>query len=313
VNAVHSTAAVGTVSPESGLPPHGALAGLLEKGVKVIESLKAAGEPDAAKINQYMMQARQSEGPGLQSAMAVADKAINAPLRDMLSHLNNLLADPTHIFDPSDVVNQLANSVLDNLDTNIGQLIEGITSGPQKAFDAAQPAYDELLTNAERANQIAAAMRRAHTERSQASQNALSDLLPFPSVASSNNTRARSLTAGGRPMYAQIMSTAAVRRQQIAVAPERTVKAIAPLVTELNTLRAKAATARAAMPTYQANFSRQLNALMAGKTQSQINAQRDSLIALARTQLASDPKTRDAVIRQLTTETGKIRAEGHAP
>jgi hypothetical protein len=308
-----ATPAPGAVSVQSTLPPHGSLAGLFEKAVKQIESLKAAGDPDVAKVGQFMTQARQSEGPGLQSALAVADKSINAPLRDMLSHLNTLLADPTHIFDPSDVVNQLANSVLENLDTNIAQLVEGITSGPQQAFDAAQPAYDELLTNAERAKEIAAAMSRAHTERSQASQNALSDLLPFPAVASSSNARARSLATGGRPLYAQLMSTAKTRKQQIAVAPVRDVKAIAPLAAQLKTLRGKAASARAAVPTYQSNFSRQLNATMEGKTQAQIDARRDQLIAQARTQLATDPKTRDAVIRLLTTETGKVRARGDAP
>jgi hypothetical protein len=109
------------------------------------------------------------------------------------------------------------------------------------------------------------------------------------------------------------MSTAKTRKQQIAVAPVRDVKAIAPLAAQLKTLRGKAASARAAVPTYQSNFSRQLNATMEGKTQAQIDARRDQLIAQARTQLATDPKTRDAVIRLLTTETGKVRARGDAP
>jgi hypothetical protein len=39
-----------------------------------------------------------------------------------------------------------------------------------------------------------------------------------------------------------------------------------------------------------------------GKTAAQITAQRDSLIAEARTHFAKDPKTRDAVIALLSSE-----------
>ncbi len=301
--------ATGIVPIRTTLPPPGALVGLFQKGVAEIQSLKAAGDPDVTKVSQFMAQARQSEGPGVQSALSVANQAINAPLQNMLARLNSLLSDPMHIFDPTDMVDQMANSVMANLDVNINQMVTSILAGPQKAFDAAQPAYDELTGNGDRAKAIAAAMQAAYSQRTQASQNALAELLPFPSVATSSNLKARSLVgAGGRRLYAQMMSTVKARQQQVANASKQKIQAIGPLVSQYKTLRTQAAAARAAVPTYKANFSRQLSATMAGKTQAQINAQRDALVAQARSQFAGDPKTRDTVIQMVQTESAKIKA-----
>jgi hypothetical protein len=52
-------------------------------------------------------------------------------------------------------------------------------------------------------------------------------------------------------------------------------------------------------------FSNKLNSYLTGKTPAEIAAQRDSLIAEARKHFANDPKTRDAVINLLSSETAK--------
>lgn len=59
------------------------------------------------------------------------------------------------------------------------------------------------------------------------------------------------------------------------------------------------------MTTYKTNFSTKLDSYMNGKTPAQIAATRDSLVAEARSKFANDPKTRDAVINLLNSETAK--------
>ena len=57
----------------------------------------------------------------------------------------------------------------------------------------------------------------------------------------------------------------------------------------------------------QIEFPSKLDATVRGKTAVQITAQRDSLIAEARTHFAKDPKTRDAVIALLSSEMSSAR------
>ena len=128
---ITGTAAVGAPTVQQPPPQHGALAGLFEKAIAQIQKLKAAGDQDYPKVSQLMTQAEQSEGPALQSALAAADKAINDPIRNMLSKLNSMLTGPTSLFDPTDIVTQLENNVLANLDTNVNQMVDTITPAPR--------------------------------------------------------------------------------------------------------------------------------------------------------------------------------------
>ena len=296
------------VSATGNFAPHAALKGLFEKSIAEIQRLKTANDRDLPKVNQLMTQAKQSEGPAVDSALAVADKAINEPIRQILDRLKSMLSDPTNIYDPSDIVNSVANSVLNNLDTNIGQMVQTITQGPQKAFDAAQPLQDELIGNAHRAHEIAAAMQAAYTQRTPASEIALSKLLPLPAVVSSSNTEAKIVAPGGYSSYSQTLSRFKNNKQTIAPAAKQRMQAIVPALTKFKELRNRALAVRSAAPTYKTNFTQKLNAAFVNKTQAEINSQRDQLIAQARAQYANDPKTRDKLIALFTSETSKIRA-----
>ena len=284
-------------------PPHGALRGLFEKGLAEVRSLKAAGDQDAPRLSTLMTQAEQSEGPALQSALDAADAAISAPIRNMLSRLNGMLSDPTSLFDPTDMVTNLSDSVLANLDTNVDQMVNAITAGPQKAFDAAQPLHDELVGNAARAAQIAAAMQTAYAKRTQASQVALSELLPRGAVPAG----AKAVELGGRRSFAQIQLAFRKNVESIRPAASERMQALKPLLAQYKALRAEALAARSKAPAYRSDFGRRLDAACAGKTQAEILAQRDQWIADARRQFAGDPKTRDAVIALITSESSKVR------
>lgn len=296
------------VSVTGNLVPHAGLRGLFEKSVAEVQQRKAAGDRDFPKVNQLMTQAEQTEGPAVDSALSAADKAINEPIRQILDRLKNMLSDPTGIFDPTDIVNSVATNVLNNLDTNISQMVQTITQGPQKAFDAAQPLQDELGANAQRAKEIAAAMQNAYTQRTEASQIALSKLLPFPSVAATSSNQTRILTPTGTKSYSEVLLKFKNNRQTIVPAAKQRMQAIAPLLAKFKELHSKAIAAHSASPTYKANFTQKLNASLANKTQAEINSQRDQLIAQARAQYANDPKTRDKLVALFTSETSKIRA-----
>jgi len=291
------------------LPKHGELAGLFEKAVAEIQKAKASGDQDLPRVMQLMNQAEQSEGPALQSALAAADQAINEPIRKVVSFLNGMLADPTTIFDPTDIVNQAADNVLANLDTNINQMTNTITAGPQAAFDAAQGAHDDLVANGRRAQLLAAAMQTAYEQRTQAAQNALGALLPLTAVATGNATTARTVVPLGNIVaYGQIMNKFKSDKQQVAVAARQRMQVLVPALAEFKAVRAKAAAARAAAGTYKTNFNQKLTATFANKTQAEINTLRDQLVAQARSQYSGDPRTRDKVIALLQSETARLKA-----
>jgi hypothetical protein len=76
-------------------------------------------------------------------------------------------------------------------------------------------------------------------------------------------------------------------------------------MTQYEGVRAKVRTNRASLTTTRSNFSNKLNSYLTGKTPPELTAQRDSLISEARKHFANDPKTRDAVINLLSSETAK--------
>ncbi len=297
--------ATGAVPIEQTLPAHGGLAGLFEKGVAEIQRLKAAGDKDLPAVMQLMMQADQSEGPALQSALATADQVISAPIRNVVSFLNGMLTDPTSIYDPTDMVDQTADAVMANLDTNIQQMVNTITAGPEAAFAQAQGAHDELLANAQRAGQIASAMQTAYTSRTQASQNALSQLLPLPNVTSSG--QAYAIQTGNARSYSQIMLKFKNNKAGIVSAAHQRMQVLIPALAQFKTVRTKALAARSAAAATKASFTQKLNATFANKTRAQIDSLRDQLITQARTQFAGDAKTRDKVIALLTSETARLK------
>lgn len=287
------------------LAPHGGLTGLFEKGIAEIQRLKTAGDKDLPTVMQLMTRAEQSEGPALQSALATADQVISAPIRNVVSFLNGMLTDPTSIYDPTDMVDQTADAVLANLDTNLQQMVNTITAGPEAAFGQAQGAHDELLANAQRAEQIAAAMRKAYADRTPASQSVLSQLLPLPNVTSTG--QAYAIRSGGALPYAQMMVKFKSNKAAVVSAAHQRMQILVPALAQFKSVRNKALAARSAAAATKASFTQKLNATFANKTRAQIDSLRDQLIAQARTQLAGDPKTRDKVIALLTSETAKLK------
>ena len=114
-----------------------------------ISKYKAVGDQDFTKVNQYMATARQTEGTGVQSAQQIADKAITAPFKSLLSQLTSMLANPTDLIDPSSAIEAAGNSIMASLNVSVGQVVNAITAGPKQAFESAQPAYSDIQMRAD--------------------------------------------------------------------------------------------------------------------------------------------------------------------
>lgn len=271
-----------------------------------ISKEKAAGDQNAASVMRFMAQARQSEGSGMKSANQIADAAVEAPFRNMLNQLTSLLTNPGDLTSPKSAIEAMANSIMGNLNVSIDQVIDAITSGPNQAFQAAQPAYTQLQLHAERSKAIASAMDVLYRDRSQAAANALEKLLPkVAPAAEENNYASISSNLSSHLVYPAAMAKFAAGKQQVKATFMKRFDGLSTRMTKYEGVRAKARNNRSSVVTYRTNFSAKLDASMKGKTPAQITAMRDSLVAVARTKYANDPKTRDAVINLLSSESAK--------
>ncbi|MDQ2931803.1 MAG: hypothetical protein M3Y05_13460 [Gemmatimonadota bacterium] len=267
---------------------------------------KAAGDQNAASVMRFMAQARQSEGSGMKSANQIADAAVEAPFKNMLNQLTSLLTNPGDLTSPKSAIEAMANSIMGNLNVSIDRVIDAITSGPNQAFQDAQPAYTQLQAHAERARAIANAMDVLYRDRSQAAANALEKLLPkVAAVATENKYAPFSSNLARHLAYPAAMAKFATSKQQVKATFMKRFDGLSTRMTKYEGVRAKARNNRSSVVTYRTNFSAKLDASMRGKTPAQITAMRDSLVAVARTKYANDPKTRDAVINLLSSESAK--------
>jgi hypothetical protein len=291
--------------------PHGTYADAFSRGVKQIAALKSSGDTDFSKVNQYLTQAQNSEGPGVAAADTLAG-VMNAPLTNIESELSSMLSNPLNAFDPTSAVDAIENAVTADVSANISQMIADITTGPDQAFNAAQPTYDDLLATAESAQAIATAMANLYRLRSTAAATALYALLPIREF--SNTSKATvvgtSLTAkfGQRLSFAKVSAQLTdSRKTAIAAFKQPNVAQIHAAVAQFKAQRAqgKSALPQSTLLTYKTSFSGQLNAYFNNKSAAAIATQRDQLIAQARTKFAKDPTTENGVISLITSEAAK--------
>ncbi len=142
--AVISSAANTTTLQSTAAPP-GNLAEEFGEGVKLIAGLQSATASDLPTINQDLANAIQTEGVGEQSARSIAANAINAPLDSIKNILSSMLSDPTSAFDPSSQVQTVEDSVISQLSTNVGTMVDDVSNGPKTAFANLQPSLAQLL------------------------------------------------------------------------------------------------------------------------------------------------------------------------
>lgn len=311
-----STVTAGTQVANTSAPiaaPHGTYTDAFMRGQKQIAVLKAAGDADSIKVNQYLQQAQSSEGPGVAAADTLAG-VMNSPIKAMGNELSQLLSDPFKAFDPTSLVTQMENSVNAALLANTPQMIADIKAGPDQAFNAAKPTYNDLLANAQSAQALATAMANLYKLRSTAAAEALYALLPMPAYANTSNkanvTASINLATkfGPRLSYEAITAKFALTQQNaLAVAKLPSDAKLRTLATQFKAQQAvgKSPLPQSTLVSYKTNFSSQLNTYFNNKSPAAIAAQRDQLIAQARIQFAKDPTTENGVIALLNSEAAK--------
>jgi hypothetical protein len=176
---------------------------------------------------------------------------------------------------------------------------------------------DDLTNNSQNAQAIAAAMEKMYTERTPASVAALHALLPKPTILGQNKT---ALAAVPNSSYAA-RSPVASMTGQIAAVKQKAIAAIAPQVQQFHAtaVRFKAQYAQrksvqspSMLQAYQSKLTQQTSAAFDGKSVAAVNAQRDQLIAQARTVYAKDTKTQNSLIAWLNTEAAKRTGNANA-
>ena len=291
--------------------PYGAFADAFSRAVKQIALLKSAGDADLTKVNQYLAQAQSSEGPGVAQADTVAG-LMNSPLTAMQSQISSMLANPLNAFDPTSAVDALENTITADMSANISQMIADITTGPDNAFTAAQPNYDDLLAKAESAQAIAAAMDQLYKQRSTAAATALDALLPRPTYVGMNHQASMQTNLaskfGRRQPFATVAAKLTSARKNALLAYKK--PNTSPLHAAIAQFKAQRAEGKSPLPqssllSYQSKLTQQLNGYFNGKSAAAIANQRDQLIAQTRTQYAKDPTTANGVIALLNSEAAK--------
>jgi hypothetical protein len=299
-----TTVESGPAEVKAGAPARAYMSEMNRAAAEIAKDV-AAGDQDFKSLNQYMTTARQTEGAGVQSAQQIADKAIMAPFKSLLSQLTSMLANPTNLIDPSSAIEAAGNSIMASLNVSVGQVVDAITAGPKQAFQAAQPAYSDIQGRAEHSHQIASAMGELYQKRTPAALAALNALLPKETNTTSGSSMRMTIPASSQFAFNTVMTRFSASQQKVKSDYMARFQSFSSQMAQYKAVRAKARTARSAVPTYKSNFASKLDATVKGKTAAQITAQRDSLIAEARTHFAKDPKTRDAVIALLSSEMSK--------
>jgi hypothetical protein len=299
------------ISPSAELvaAPHGTYTQEFSRAVTQLTALKGTGDTDLSKVNQYLAQAQSSEGPGVAAADTIAG-VMESPVKNIMSQLSAMLAHPLDAFDPSSMVDDMETTLTTAMSTNIPLMISDITAGPNQAFAAAQPTYDDLLANAEAAQQIATAMANLYRLRNTTAAVALDALLPKVEYAGLNSKATTRTVAnfGQRQSYAVLAANNAAAKQKllVVVTPPSLAK-IHTLVVQFKAQRAvgKSALPQSSLVSYKNNLSSQLNSYFNGKSPAAVAAERDQLIAQAHTQFATDPATGNSVIAMLNSEAAK--------
>jgi hypothetical protein len=299
-----TTVESGVTEVKAGAPARAFMSEMNRAAAEIAKD-KAAGDQDFSSVEKYMTTARQTEGTGVQSAQQIADKAIMAPFKNLLSQLTSMLANPTDLIDPSSAIEAAGNSIMASLNVSVGQVVDAITAGPKQAFQAAQPAYSDMQGRAEHAHQIASAMGELYQKRTPAALAALKALLPEDAPSANGSSMRMTAHVSSQFAFNTVMTRFTASQEKVKSDFIAHFQSFSSQLAQYKAVRAKARTARSAVPTYKSNFASKLDATVKGKTAAQIMAQRDSLIAEARTHFAKDPKTRDAVIALLNSEMSK--------
>ena len=229
-----------------------------------------------------------------------------------------MLSHPLEAFDPSSMVDDMESSLTTAMSADIPQMIADITTGPQAAFDASGPSFDDLQMTAESAQKLAAAMATLYRDRTPAAATAVYSLLPQQSYAGmSTKPMSRTVAAnfGQRLSYASLATnnTAAKKKLLVVTMPASMAK-IHTLLAQYKTQRAqgKSPLSQALMVNYQSSLTSQLNGYFNGKSATAIASQRDQLIAQVRTKYATDPTTANGVIALLNSEAARRGAATNA-
>jgi len=304
-----NTAAIGALNPDLQPADSAALKNEMNAALTDLQKHREAGASNMKSVANAAAQAKSQAQSGLQKAQDLAAQLLLTPLENLGSWLTDLVTHPERIFDPSSIVDSMLQNINNTLTDSMDQVAAAVTADANNTLQSAEAPYSAMQSETDKNKQIADAMAKLHKQRTVGALKALYALVPPP--AGNNKAIAvqapalQNAVASSRVPFHTVMANLATARMKAAAGPKQRLQQFAPAFAQIKTIRTQALAIKSSLPTYQQNFSQRLDTYFVGKTATEATAQRDQLLSEARTRFASDPKTRDAVIRLLTEESNR--------
>jgi hypothetical protein len=278
-----------------------------KQALQEIEKQQATSQARANKVNAMATKAKNQAASGVNVGLNLAGKLALAPLDGLLDWLKGLLVHPDKIFDPTSIIDSEVDTIFNDLASTLDQVANAVTSDANKTIQSAQGDYEAIQNEKARDQLIAEKMEILHRDRTRGALEDLDKLVPPQGInraAVQRIATTASLGSGHVPFNA-ILARISISRQKAVAVPKQRIQELQIQLAQLKTIRVQARSTRTALPSYRRTFTQKLDSYFAGKSAVEIARQRDQLIAEAHVHFSRDPRTRDAVIKLLTDETGR--------
>ncbi len=290
-------------------PASQVIANLPADSKDILEALRRAKDavdglrPDITaplnQVRQFAGQAEQQVANAVGSAVGIAENALLAPLRVLGNMLSDLVAHPERIFDPGSIVDDAINQVTNQVIATMNQVHDAVMSQATATLNLAHQPLQDVLDRSAVAKKIADAMQKLEKNRNRAALEGLNKVMPPQRGGDSRAlvshvalaTHASGIVALDLNKH-KTMVAAPYARLSAAKLTTRTVG------TQMNSKlknpwaefkRLRAAPVKldpSAKPKMEAEIARRF----AGKTATESAAEKQAMLAEARTRFAKDPE-----------------------
>jgi hypothetical protein len=216
------------------------------------------------------------------------------PLQLLANSLQDLLAHPDHIFDPSAQIDADITNIQNSVSALFDKMTAEITTEPNARLDAVHPTLDLMQDEDAVAREVADAMQRVASSGSQADLDALNRLLPSAG-ANARTVRGTQLPAGVFGPKDAVAGAYARLQSQNIPATARHKAEVVDIVNRWAAIKVQKATQTSVDPAHVQRIDPDFQRLR-GKPPLEVQRQKQLWIDEARRRFTNDPKTLQKVI-----------------
>jgi hypothetical protein len=269
----------------------------LRRAKDAVDGLRPDITAPLNQVRQFAGQAEQQVANAAGSAAGIAENALMAPLRVLGNMLSNLVAHPERIFDPSSIVDDAINQVTTQVIATMNQVHEAVMSQARGTLNLAHQPLQDVLDRSAAAKKIADAMQKLEKNRNRSALEGLNKVVPQQRVDARTLVSHTALATHASGIAALDLN----KHKTLIAAPFARLDAAKLTArvagTQMNAKlkgpwtefkRLKAAPVKldpSAKPKMEAEIARRF----AGKTAAESAAEKQAMLAEARTRFAKDP------------------------